>query len=607
MKTRHLFEVSLLCLLGLLYACVHDPTIEEQRSNTHNDLLTVSAAREFVEKQLSLKTRAHTTKSKGLEPGDFSPLWNEAKMSQNAKVGSVDVPIIPQYNYYALRCEEKNGKIKVHKVRISQKVVVIKAKDNGRLSSYLLTLIPDGDYYAKNKNKFDEFLNSGSHNFSGVVVYYDIHARHTVRVNKYVKGHKTAGIYLMCNSKDWDKRVKIAKKILGPIRIAKSANKMTRSFDEEPDPCPFCGDPWCWGDCEEEEWLYCWNCGSSWCNGDCDDDPIIITPDYCSGCGEYEFNCTCNVCSWCGNDPCTCDDTCSWCGNDPCTCGTCPDCGDDPCTCEEWECPKCGDPFCSGNCSSLGETKPDPGKDDDTTKKEPKEPMEIDCEDVDPNASKNGDRTSNLYTAIANDVNFTNFVNAVNKNPLIEYGTTAYIENDGGNVTVPDIRLTSTYTDGLTDNVQPRFKKGENVANLSMVHNHPSESPCSVPDILALIKSAQFYPTFESIYVYTLSGDMYAIYLYDRTRLKSFLNGPLGETAIRGYVDEAATILNQFEMQGYDKHLYSLAYALKALNTGIAILSKDKNSPHFKQHNCTGERNPDSGIVADLELTKCKE
>ena len=360
MKTRHFFGVSLLFFLGLLYACVHDPTIEEQRSNTHNDLLTVSAAREFVEKQLSLKTRAHTTKTKGLDPGDFSPLWNEAKMSQNAKVGSVDVPILPQYTYYALRTEEKNGKIKVHKVRISQKVVVIKAKDNGRLASYLLTLIPDGDYYSKNKNKFDEFLNSGSHNFSGVTVYYDIHARHTVRVNKYVKGHKTAGIYLMCNSKDWDKRVKIAKKILGPIRIAKSANKMTRSFDEE------------------DEMLPCWICGDPWCMGECSDD-IIITPDYCSGCGEYDFNCTCNVCSWCGDDPCTCDDTCSWCGNDPCicddtcswcgndpcTCGTCPDCGDDPCTCEEWECPNCGDPSCSGGC---GSEKEEPDK--DTTDKD---------------------------------------------------------------------------------------------------------------------------------------------------------------------------------------------------------------------------------------------
>ena len=373
MKTRHLFEVSLLCLLGMLYACVHDPT-SEPSSNTQSDLLTVSAARELVERQMSLKTRSHTTPAKGLVPGDFSPLWSDAKTSQNAKVGSVDVPILPQYTYYALRTEEKNGKIKVHKVRISQKVVVIKAKDNGRLASYLLTLIPDGDYYSKNKNRFDEFLNSGSHKFSGVAVYYDLHARYMVRVDKYENGHKTAGVYLMCDSKDWNKRFKIAKKILGPIRIAKSANKMTRSFDEdEPDPCPFCGDPWCWGDCDEEEWLYCWNCGNPWCNGDCDDDPIIITPDYCSGCGEYEFNCTCNVCSWCGNDPCTCDDTCSWCGNDPCTCGTCPDCGDDPCTCEEWECPKCGDPFCSGNCSSLGETKPDTGKDDDTPKNNPNE------------------------------------------------------------------------------------------------------------------------------------------------------------------------------------------------------------------------------------------
>lgn len=355
MKTQYLFWISLLCLLGMLYACVHDPT-SEPSSNTQSDLLTVSAARELVERQMSLKTRSHTTPAKGLVPGDFSPLWSDAKTSQNAKVGSVDVPILPQYTYYALRTEEKNGKIKVHKVRISQKVVVIKAKDNGRLASYLLTLIPDGNYYSKNKNKFDEFLNSGSHKFSGVAVYYDLHARYTVRVDKYANGHKTAGVYLMCDSKDWNKRFKIAKKILGPIRIAKSANKMTRSFDEdEPDPCDRCGDPWCWGDCEEEEWLYCWNCGSPWCSGDCDDDPIIITPDYCSGCGEYEFNCTCNVCSWCGSDPCTCDDTCSWCGNDPCTCGVCPDCGDDPCTCEEWECPKCGNPYCLGECDKETE------------------------------------------------------------------------------------------------------------------------------------------------------------------------------------------------------------------------------------------------------------
>ena len=406
MKTQYLFRISLLCFLGMLYACVHDPT-SEASSNTQSDLLTVSAARELVERQMSLKTRSHTTPAKGLVPGDFSPLWSDAKTSQNAKVGSVDVPILPQYTYYALRTEEKNGKIKVHKVRISQKVVVIKAKDNGRLASYLLTLIPDGDYYSKNKNKFDEFLNSGSHKFSGVAVYYDLHARYTVRVDKYENGHKTAGVYLMCDSKDWNKRFKIAKKILGPIRIAKSANKMTRSFDEddEMEGCSICGDPWCWGDCEDEDdWLYCSNCGSSWCLGNCDDDtmycwrcgdpwcsgcdidnPVIIEPDRCDGCGEYEFNCTCNVCSWCGNDPCTCNDACYMCGNDPCTCNdacymcgndpctcrTCPYCGDDPCTCEEWVCPNCGDPSCSGNCTSGGEPKPDTGKDDDTPKSNP--------------------------------------------------------------------------------------------------------------------------------------------------------------------------------------------------------------------------------------------
>lgn len=230
MKTRYYIGVSLLCLLGLFHACVQDPTTEQQPDNS-NEFLNIATAKEYVEWQMVQKTKAHAIKTKGLIPGNFTLLWDKARKSQNENVERFDIPIIPEYTYYALRGEEVNGKMKARKVRIAQKIVVIKSKNSGKLASYILTLIPDGDYYSKNKNNFEESFSLNRHHFSGVAIYYDFFARFNVRLDRYVDGQKRAGLYLVCKKEEWDKRAAIAKKILGPIQVIRRSNTNPKIAD----------------------------------------------------------------------------------------------------------------------------------------------------------------------------------------------------------------------------------------------------------------------------------------------------------------------------------------------------------------------------------------
>lgn len=230
MKTRYYIGVSLLCLLGLFHACVQDPTTEQQPDNS-NEFLNIATAKEYVEWQMVQKTRAHAIKTKGLIPGNFTLLWDKARKSQNENVERFDIPIIPEYTYYALRGEEVNGKMKALKVRIAQKIVVIKSKNSGKLASYILTLIPNGDYYSKNKNNFEESFSLNRHHFSGVAIYYDFFARFNVRLDRYVDGQKRAGLYLVCKKEEWNKRAAIAKKILGPIQVIRRSNTNPKIAD----------------------------------------------------------------------------------------------------------------------------------------------------------------------------------------------------------------------------------------------------------------------------------------------------------------------------------------------------------------------------------------
>ena len=142
---------------------------------------TATEAREFFENKIEKSAtkgsgKATCKNNKGLTTGEFTPQWNKAKISQNDIIGSVGVPIISEFRYMAIRSEFVKGKAKAYSVMLSQQLLVVKGKQNNKISQYILTLIPNRAYYSKNKGDIsDKFLHTGDKGgFSGIAIYSTI-------------------------------------------------------------------------------------------------------------------------------------------------------------------------------------------------------------------------------------------------------------------------------------------------------------------------------------------------------------------------------------------------------------------------------------------------
>lgn len=322
-KNKNIYYGSLFLLFGLfLYiSCVDDVIVHPDTSE--QSYLSVREAKSFFESNytLSYSRNASTANDSGrLSPGNFTPLWEKSFAGSNSHVGSVEVPISPEYRYKAIRCDFKNGKAHAYIVDVSQKLIVMKSRHTGRAAQYLLTLIPDKDYYRSHKgNISNNFHHTGEKNgYSGLVVYTHVVTSKIMAVGKYHDGVLASNVFLPSGKKTSESRISVAKALLDGILIPKFKLSASRSFGEEEIEIPGC---------------------------------IFCGQDAC-GCLVIVDDCQCGNCDLCGYDT-----TCFWCGMDPCVCDMyCPWCGMDPCECDDNSsgCGYCGDPNCNGECQDSG-------------------------------------------------------------------------------------------------------------------------------------------------------------------------------------------------------------------------------------------------------------
>lgn len=339
--------------------CTRDPHLKDSTKPNQTSSLTIEEAKTFFEKQYS---EGRQTRVDGggdvLSPGDFTPNWNNALESQNQYVQSVDVTINSQYCYRAIRSECDNGNAEAYEVPISQKLVIVKGKVNGKeiISYYIMTLIPDRNFYAKNKNDLDKrFINSGNKNgFSGIVLYTIPGFSSPFQVCKYVDGVKRSEVCLIGCKDNLNEKIIQARQLVGNFELVRTMSSLgTRSGEDM---------PYDWTQNDEDQ-LNGGNSENFW------DDMLDIGKEHypdgdfdtwfdgngywydSNGNGEPDtyyplFPPDPTPPDW-PEDP---DNTCPSCGNYPCTCSSvCPNCGSDPCTCVDD--PHDDDPF-------LGEDDP---------------------------------------------------------------------------------------------------------------------------------------------------------------------------------------------------------------------------------------------------------
>ena len=249
---KYLLYLCVAVLYMLLPSCLSSNFDKQDVVVGEGGEITITQAREFFEQEF-LTRNDDNTRYGVLLPGDFTPIWDEAIVSQNHRIASVDVPIIPQYTYKAICSDYRLGKATAYAVTVSQKLIVVKSLTTGELSHYVMSLIPDKEFAVKHKGNISNiFLNANDRgSFSGIVLY--THNGCPVTVNKYVDGVYTEGTTI-CGIEDDVKRVTNLKKIvkyISTIRFKRCIAIHSRTgedngiWDEE---------DWEYGD--EDEYIY---------------------------------------------------------------------------------------------------------------------------------------------------------------------------------------------------------------------------------------------------------------------------------------------------------------------------------------------------------------
>ncbi|WP_300700551.1 hypothetical protein [uncultured Alistipes sp.] len=368
-------------VLLMLVSCTRDPADTRPR-NEAPGALSVEEARRFFEDRAErtfqlTRTGIHPRGFRGLNPGEFTPNWEKALSSQYRKLASIDVPIASECRFQAVRSRFRNGEAEIFRVDITQKLVVVKDLATDSLGCYILTLIPD-PYYAARHKKTDlceEFLNAGDKGeFSGVAIYTEPTSGILIRVSRYRNGLKTAGVYVPGPPSERKERIRLAKKLIGSVRIGRTVSVSTRSWGE---------DDWWWDDddydddydnddddyddndisdswtdlglglfedgCYHQTWLDEDGFGY-WVDYDDDGHPDryihLLDPDPDDPTNDPPYEPDDDFCPFCGGSPCSCSDPCPICGSDPCSCpeddssfnetdNNCAQCGNNPCTCNQ--------------------------------------------------------------------------------------------------------------------------------------------------------------------------------------------------------------------------------------------------------------------------------
>lgn len=231
-------RIGLLCAICFAVACVNDASIVERSTQDNETSLSIAEAQAFFEKQVgsSLTTRLQSDdKSQTLPPGDFSPQWQSARICQNKDIANVDVPILSQYRYMAFRSDVFNGTGKAYSVNITQKLVIAKNTKTNKLGYYIITLIPDKDYYASNKKGItDQFISCGTGgNYSGWVIYSIPEIKMPIAVKYYKDGKAEMNFVIPKLNGKSNAASKAFVRFINSIRFAKLQSIQTRSFGED--------------------------------------------------------------------------------------------------------------------------------------------------------------------------------------------------------------------------------------------------------------------------------------------------------------------------------------------------------------------------------------
>ncbi len=159
--------------------------------------LTIMQSKLFFENftaKRNAKTKAADKYLNRLVVGNFVPNWDNAVASNDGIIGSVDVPIESQMKYVALRQYREDNITFVSRTSLYQKLIFVKNDTLNSIFPYLLSLIPDKNFYDNHQGEdiAGNFINLGNKGgFSGLAIYTTPYTGYLIRASRFENGRKT--------------------------------------------------------------------------------------------------------------------------------------------------------------------------------------------------------------------------------------------------------------------------------------------------------------------------------------------------------------------------------------------------------------------------------
>ena len=239
-KKKSLFIVCLVLALLCTVHCTDEDLFAPSVQTTLQGFSLEEAQTFFREQAEKYATRGYSLDDESrqtLSPGDFVPEWDEATASVQGELACYNVPIVPTYHFKAVSVEERGTAMLASKVNVYQKLVIVKELSTGRMSQYILTLVPTPSYDARNgSSTAGNFVNcGGKQGYSGLAVYTCVYTPFTARVSRYEDGKRVQGVFLLApetRSDQSDTAVDLARALTASVIVRRGKIATTRFEDD---------------------------------------------------------------------------------------------------------------------------------------------------------------------------------------------------------------------------------------------------------------------------------------------------------------------------------------------------------------------------------------
>lgn len=232
-RTYYLSIIVLAVLVCFSYSCVDEDFFSTSQQHELETFSLEEAKAYFRERSENQLSRSNgIDENLPLSPGDFVPLWNAAVPSVMNGLACYDLPINETNSYQAIISEEHFGTITAGKVKVYQKLVILKNLKDGRMSQYILSLIPVKSYELEKGERIpDLFITRGDKGgFSGIAIYSRPYTGVTARVDTYNNGRKVKGVFLLesKDNEDFNSRIESAREQLCILSLQKKRKVLSR-------------------------------------------------------------------------------------------------------------------------------------------------------------------------------------------------------------------------------------------------------------------------------------------------------------------------------------------------------------------------------------------